>query len=108
MKVDFVQKTPQEIFDHIQSLLQGRKLGSLVNIQMDASTLYITIKKLGTSRLEFSMEEIELENQLPCTRICLQHKKIPLTHRAMEKELLGKFTQVLEQSGGKIIEAYRI
>ena len=103
MKIKFNSSNPQEILNLINSQLCSRKLGNILSISMDKNTLNIVISKLGTSKLQFDINHCKADKS---TEICLKNKKIAITHKTLEKEILRKFLDIIKNCGGEVIEPY--
>lgn len=97
MKISYAKGTPEEVIAAIQAKLEGRKLGEMVNFDLNGTGLDVTIKKLGTSLLSFQ--------QIAKTQGLAWHltkEKIALSHRPFKDEVMDKIAKIVEQTGGKM------
>ena len=108
LKVRFSGVSSGEIFKAIEERLDGRKLGSLVSLNLEGSELMVTVSKLGTSKIRFEVIEETTQDEGLCTTLCLLDKKIPWAHKVLEKELARKLTDIIQQSGGDVLEPYAL
>lgn len=97
MVIYFQDKDPKVILDSINQAMGDRALKKIVSFELDDSTLFVDIKKMGTSRLTFEMEENT--SGITCT---LQKEKIALAHRAFKDEVTEKILKIIQKAGGKV------
>lgn len=97
MKIKFKEDRPAEILEEIKENLGGRKLGKIVEFEMDGKNLKVTIKKMGKSYLEFTHAPDNGGLQWELT-----DEKIALSHKAFKGEVLEKITRVVNQIGGEV------
>ena len=102
MIIRFNNNNPEKIIETIYHHLSKRKLGSIIDLSLKDDLLNLTISKLGKSNLQFSVKKCDDDQ----TEICLVSKKIALTHKTLEKELVKKLTEVIEMSGATIVKPY--
>jgi hypothetical protein len=98
MEIYFKDKNTREVIDGIQDKLGGRKLGDLLEIEAVGEDIRVTIRKMGTSTLEFSHRKEEDGHSWE-----LSKEKLALTHRAFKNEILAKLTHIIDSMGGKVI-----
>jgi len=97
MKIVFENLKPKDALSKLKKTLQGRQLGEIVSFELENSELRVVISKLGTSTLSFACED---ENG-DCV-FQLSGEKIAFAHRAFKGEVMGKFVNVVEKSGGVV------
>ena len=90
MKIGFKNSTPEESVAALESNLSGRKLGSMVSLELDSKKLTVVISKLGKSKLNFSIDSRDSE-----TFFKLDSEKIALSHRALKDSVLEKLEKVI-------------
>lgn len=99
MKIIFDKQDPSEVIEKIKEKLLGRKLGRMVVFNLDQSNnLEVIIKKLGTSKIAFSYQEIDASMEWH-----LSKEQISLSHKAFKNEVLNKIVNIVEHTGGKVI-----
>jgi len=98
MEIYFKDKNTQEVIDGIKSKLGGRKLGDLLEIEAEGEDIRVTIRKMGTSVLEFSHRDQKEGHKWE-----LSKEKLALTHRAFKGEIVEKLTDIIGSMGGKVI-----
>lgn len=98
MEIYFKDKNTQEVIEGIKSKLGGRKLGDLLEIEAEGQDIRVTIRKMGTSVLEFSHHEEKDGHTWE-----LSKEKLALTHRAFKGEIIEKLTSIIGSMGGKVI-----
>ncbi len=98
MEIYFKDKNTQEVIEGIKSKLGGRKLGDLLEIEADGNDIRVTIRKMGTSVLEFSHREKKGGHSWE-----LSKEKLALTHRAFKGEIMEKLTHIIDSMGGSVI-----
>jgi hypothetical protein len=98
MEIQFKDLGTREVIAGIKEKLGGRKLGDLLEIEADGEDIRVTIRKLGTSTLEFSHQKTKDGHSWE-----LSKEKIALTHKAFKGEILAKLTNIVDSMGGKII-----
>ena len=98
MEIYFKDKNTQEVIEGIKSKLGGRKLGDLLEIEADGEDIRVTIRKMGTSVLEFSHQEQKEGHKWE-----LSKEKLALTHRAFKCEIVEKLTDIIGSMGGKVV-----
>lgn len=97
MRIVFESGDPVEIMHKVSDRLVGRKLGSMVKLDMKGDDLLITIKKLGTSTLEFKRQKSDmLEWKLSTERLAM-------AHRPFKDDVIERLTRVVQQVGGDIL-----
>lgn len=106
MKVQFKGVRCSDVVSEIRARLKRSNIGSLVSLNYKGGDLEVVVKKLGTSKLQFSVHEESSPDA--CTTLSLEHKKIPLAHRLLERELVAKLTEIIETSGGDVLEPYQL
>lgn len=89
--------SPSEVLDGIRERLGGRKLGELLEFELDGDDIRVTIRKMGTSVLEFAHSS---ENK--GHRWKLSREKLALTHRVFKGEIVEKLAGVIEEMGGAV------
>jgi len=99
MRFVFTEKDPQKILETITSELGGRELGKLLNLELNASELVVTISKLGTSVLRFAQKKLS-----DGVEFALTEEKIAFTHRAFKDDMTAKLAKLVEKSGGKVFQ----
>ena len=97
MEFRFNNKDVDAIIANLQDELKDREMGKMLNFTHSDTDLCITIKKLGTSKLDFSIEEQD-EGLL----IKLTKEKLALSHRPLKKELVQKLEKIVEKIGGSM------
>ena len=100
VNITYKEGSPEEILSAIKEKLGGRKLGKMVTFELEGADLTVTIKKMGTSHLNF--KNYSADNGVEWR---LEKEKIALSHRAFKSEVLEKLTHVVEQTGGEIASA---
>ena len=98
MEIYFKDKNTLEVIEGIKTKLGGRKLGDLLEIEADGDDIRVTIRKMGTSTLEFSHMKSKEGHKWE-----LSKEKLALTHRAFKGEILDKLTSIIDSMGGKIL-----
>ena len=98
MEIYFKDKNAKEVIEGIKDKLGGRKLGDLLEIEADGDDIRVTIRKMGTSTLEFSHQEKKDGHTWAPSK-----EKLALTHRAFKGEILEKLTNIIDSMGGKVI-----
>lgn len=106
MEIHFQNQKPAPILAKLQNQLQNRRLGSMVTLEQHGNTLTITISKMGKSKLNFNITESSTKSGDYITKVSLVHKKISLTHRLLEKEVMAKFEKMITTAGGIIVSSY--
>ena len=97
MEFFFNENNVDEVLSKIQGEIDGREMGKILTFSHAGSELTITIKKLGTSTLNFDV--VEKDGGL---NIKLMKEKIALSHRPMKKELEQKLKKIVEKIGGSM------
>lgn len=97
MKITYKKKDPQEILSLIEERLGGRKLAKILSFKLEGNDLFVTIKKMGTSQLNFS--HVENQGEITWT---LTKEKIALSHKAFKGEVLNKLAKVVSDTGGQL------
>lgn len=98
MKINFKEQDPQKIVAELHSALGGRKLASILDLSLVGKDIHVTIKKLGTSTLEFTHNP-SVKSGLEWE---LSAEKIALTHKAFKTEMIAKLTKIIENIGGVV------
>lgn len=98
MEIQFKDKDTKAVIEGIKNKLDGRKLGDLLEIEADGEDIRVTIRKMGTSTLEFSHQKTKEGHSWE-----LSKEKIALTHKAFRGEIIEKLTHIVDSLGGKII-----
>ena len=97
MYIEYNNGSPSEILSAIKEQLGGRKLGKILSFKLEGDDLAVTIKKMGTSYLNFKSvgngEGIRWE---------LEKEKIALTHKTFRKEMIDKLSKAIAQTGGNL------
>jgi len=97
MEIYFKDKNTLEVIEGIKSKLGGRKLGDLLEIEADGNDIRVTIRKMGTSTLEFSHRPGKEGHTWE-----LSKEKLALTHRAFKGEIVEKLTSIIGSMGGTV------
>lgn len=95
MEIYFKDKNTEEVIHGIQEKIGGRKLGDLLHLESEGSDIKVTIKKMGTSILEFSHHHKDGGHSW-----VLSKEKLAMTHRAFKGEIMDKLKDVVESLGG--------
>ena len=98
MEIYFKDKNAQQVIDGVREKMGGRKLSELLHIEADGNDIRVTIKKMGTSTLEFTHTEQKEGHHWQ-----LSKEKLALTHRAFKGEIIEKLTRIIDSLGGKIL-----
>lgn len=99
MFIEYGKGSPSEILSAIKEQLGGRKLGKIIDFTLDKDNLAVTIKKMGTSYLNFKCIGTEKG-----VRWELEQEKIALTHKTFKKEMIRKLSKAISNTGGKLSE----
>ena len=97
MEFRFNETDLDVIVSKIEHELKDREMGKLLNFTHSDSDLRITIKKLGTSTLDFSVCEDD-----GGLIVELKKEKLALSHRPLKKELVQKLKKIVEKIGGSM------
>jgi hypothetical protein len=100
MKIKFSKQPNSDIISALRQTMEGRALGQLVSIGEEDGHLVVKISKLGTSTLQFNRSE-----QGSDAIFTLTVEKIAFAHKAFKDEVKSKFVQVVEKSGGTVLES---
>jgi hypothetical protein len=86
---------------NFSNALKGRELGKIVSLSASQDVITITLAKLGTSELRYSVVK-----QTDGTRVAtLTQEKIALTHRAFRSDIEQKLMRILEKCGATPVTA---
>lgn len=97
MRIYFKDKSPEKVIEGIKEKLGGRRLGELLEIELSGEDIRVTIRKMGTSVLEFSHS-----NERGGHSWNLAKEKLAFTHRAFKGEIMEKLTNVINDMGGEV------
>ena len=97
MEIHFHENDLDLIIGKLKEELQDREMGKLLNFSHSDSELRISIKKLGTSTLDFDVSEEDGGLLIKLTK-----EKIALSHRPLKKELVQKLEKIVEKIGGSM------
>ncbi len=97
MEFRFNENDLDVIIAKIKDELKDRDMGKILNFTHSDSDLRITIKKLGTSTLDFSVCEDDGGLLVELTK-----EKLALSHRPLKKELVQKLEKIVEKIGGSM------
>lgn len=97
MEFRFNETDLDDIISKIKNELKNRDMGKLLNFSHSDSNLRITIKKLGTSTLDFTVSEDDDGLLVKLTK-----EKLALSHRPLKKELVQKLEKIVEKIGGSM------
>jgi hypothetical protein len=100
MKVQFQKKSNELIIAELREAMDGRALAEMVSIGEERGGLFVKISKLGTSTLQFDRSE---DGEFAI--FTLSEEKIAFAHRAFKDEVKSKLANIIEKSGGKVLEA---
>ena len=100
MKIQFPKQLNSELVTNLKDAMAGRSLGDLVTIEEHSEGILIKITKLGTSTLQF-----ERNDTAKFAMFTLTSEKIAFAHKAFKDEVKSKLIQVIEKSGGTVIES---
>jgi hypothetical protein len=98
MKIHFTNTEPSVVVEGLKEALGGRKLGELLSIDLHGNDIHVTIRKMGTSTLQFSHSA-----KGPGHTWELTTEKLALTHRAFKGEVMDKLTKIVQQLGGNVV-----
>ena len=98
LEIYFKDKNPDEVIEGIKEKLGGRKLGDLLDFELEGSDIRVTIRKMGTSVLEFTHSQAEDGHHW-----LLSKEKLALTHRAFKGEIIEKLGKIVQSLGGQIV-----
>lgn len=98
MKLYFKEKDPNKVISDLTAALGGRKLGSLLEFSLNGKDVTVTIKKLGTSTLEFTHNPSRSDG----LEWVLSQEKIAFAHKAFKDDMLSKLTTIIENIGGVV------
>ena len=98
MEFTFKDSKIDSVLSKIQDELSGREMGKLLKFSHSETELTITIKKLGTSTLNFDINQTN-----DGLHIKMVKEKIALSHRPMKKELEEKLKKIVEKIGGSML-----
>ena len=97
MEFRFNETDLDDIISKIKDELKNRDMGKILNFSHSDSNLRITIKKLGTSTLDFTVSEDDDGLLVKLTK-----EKLALSHRPLKKELVQKLEKIVEKIGGSM------
>lgn len=98
MEIYFRDKGPAEVVSAITNSLGGRNLGQIMQIRLAGEDIHVTIKKVGTSNLEFSHSQDGGGHRWE-----LSKEKLALSHRPFKGEIIAKLTRLITQLGGEVV-----
>jgi hypothetical protein len=99
MKIKFPKKANSDIITALRKTMEGRSLGELVTLGEEDGNLIVKISKLGTSTLQFDRSETPHD-----AVFTLSSEKIAFAHKAFKDDVKAKLVQVIEKSGGTVLE----
>ena len=97
MHISFSEQDPNKVLTDIQANMEGRKLAKMVSFDLKGEILTITIKKLGTSTLEFNYKKAGAGLEFD-----LSKEKIAMSHKAFKGEVTEKIVKIIQKSGGTV------
>lgn len=99
MKATFPGKDAQGVLQSIRQALTGRKLGEISTLKLSGATLTVTISKVGTSVLTFTLAPSGAD-----TLAELTGEKLALAHRPFRGEVQDKVFRLVERAGGIVTQ----
>ena len=97
MKIYFDKDDIETIVNKVSDKLKHRRLGKIVSFNTSNKNLSVTIKKMGTSCLEFT--NTAKDNSIIWE---LHNEKIALSHRAFKNEVIMKLKEIVHELGGRL------
>ena len=91
-------KKVSEFVKLFEEAVAGRELGSMVCIQLKEAQVVVTIQKMGTSEMVFSLDSDSLGFKATKTS-----EKIALVHRPFRAEIEGKIAKVMTSLGAEVL-----
>lgn len=98
MKIIFDSLTPDEIIDQFRSHLSSSGVGDMVDFDLTGDRLTVTIRKLGTSKLEFTRTKAPGQSVWELTG-----EKIALSHRPLKGEFISRIGKLVREAGGSLV-----
>ncbi len=100
MKVDFEVQDKEQILSNIKEAMGGRALAKMVDFDLSADEMVVTISKMGKSKLFFSAQESDAGITYTLTK-----EKIAFSHKAFKGEVTEKIVKVIQKAGGKVTDS---
>jgi hypothetical protein len=97
MIISFKNTSPQEAVDSVSSGLSDWDFGRHISLELKGSKLTLTIKKLGTSKIEFNVtgdKEKTIFNK--------SSETITLSHKAIRPMVESKLITIIEKQNGSV------